>query len=218
MELVKNEAIFNGLRISMPVPGIIRVTDGNHKKGSYMVSAKLRKSAPKVEGERLVWGKIAIEPANDMALYFEGRELMRDYTAPRKPLIQVSDEELELLKSEGHAIENMLMKDWPVEVCKTLRPEASIYGLGDKTGYLNKRHYAYENWCTDDPAPHVDCFKSLYKSINFFIVSSDNGCVGILADNTFRTRFDFGKENADYLYFAHADGALDYYMIPGKDI
>ena len=74
MELVKNEAIYNGLRISMPVPGIVRVTDGNHEKGSYMVSAKLRKSAPKVEGERLVWGKIAIEPANDMALYFEGRE------------------------------------------------------------------------------------------------------------------------------------------------
>ena len=42
MELVKNEVIFNGLHISMPVPGIVRVTDGNHKKGSYMVSAKLR--------------------------------------------------------------------------------------------------------------------------------------------------------------------------------
>lgn len=183
MELVKNEAIYNGLHISMPVPGIIRVTDGNHK-GSYMVSAKLRKTAPRVKGARIVWGRIAIAPVNDMALFFEGKELCRDYTAPRKPLIQVSDEELELLKSEGHTIENMLMKSWPVEVCKALSPEAAIYGLGDKTGYLNKRHYAYENWCTDDPAPHVDCFKSLYKSINFFIVSSDNGCVGILADNT----------------------------------
>ena len=28
MELVKNEAIYNGLHISMPVPGIVRVTDG----------------------------------------------------------------------------------------------------------------------------------------------------------------------------------------------
>ena len=218
MELVKNEAIFNGLHISMPVPGIIRVTDGEHKKNSYMVSAKLRKSAPKVEGQRLTWGKVAIEPENDMALYFNGKLLMKDYTAPRKPLIQVSDEELELLKSEGHAIENMLMKDWPVEVCKTLSPDAAIYGLGDKTGYLNKRHYCYENWNTDDPAPHVDCFKSLYKSINFFIVSSGDGCCGILADNTFRIRFDFGKENPDYLYFAHAGGALDYYMMPGADI
>jgi hypothetical protein len=47
MELVKNEAIYNGLHISMPVPGIVRVTDGNHKKGSYMVSARLRKSTPR---------------------------------------------------------------------------------------------------------------------------------------------------------------------------
>ena len=68
MELVKNEAIFNGLHISMPVPGIVVITDGNHKKGSYMVSAKLRKSAPKVEGGRLGWGRIAIEPENNMAL------------------------------------------------------------------------------------------------------------------------------------------------------
>ena len=95
MELVKNEAITNtGLHISMPVPGIIRVTDGNHKKPSYMVSAKLRKAAPKVEDDRLTWGKVAIEPENDMAIFFEGRELCRDYTLPRKPLIQVSDEEL----------------------------------------------------------------------------------------------------------------------------
>ena len=78
MELVKNEAIFNGLHISMPVPGIVRVTDGNHQKGSYMVSAKLRKSAPKVEGDRLTWGKIAIEPAKGMALYLDGKLVCAD--------------------------------------------------------------------------------------------------------------------------------------------
>ncbi len=219
MELLRNECITSaGLRVSMPFPGIIRVTDGNHTKDSYMVSAKLRKAVPKVQGERLVWGKVAIEPENNMALYYDGKLLCQDYTAPRNPLIQVSDEELELLKSEGHAIENMLMKEWPVEVVKTLRPESAIYGLGDKTGYLDKRHYCYENWCTDDPAPQVDCFKALYKSINFFIVTGENGCYGILADNTFRTHFDFGKESGDYLWFAHAGGALDYYMIPGSDI
>ena len=109
MELVKNEAITEtGLHISMPVPGIVRVTDGKHKKPSYMVSAKLRKSAPKLEGGRLVWGKIAIEPENDMAIFFEGRELCRDYTAPRKPLIQVSDEELEL----RHRINEANDKTW----------------------------------------------------------------------------------------------------------
>ena len=216
MELVKNEVIFNGLHISMPVSGIIRITDGNHD-GSYMVSAKLRKSAPKVEGCRLVWGKIAIEPENAMALYLDGKLICADYAGERIKHVELTTEEQELLIAEGHSIRNT-EGDWAVEVLKALNPGDAIYGLGDKTGCLNKRHYAYENWCTDDPAPHVDCFQSLYKSINFFILSGENGCCGILADNTFRTAFDFGKENPDYLYFAHAGGALDYYMMPGRDI
>ena len=40
-----------------------------------MVSARLRKSAHKVDDGRLVWGKIAIEPANGMALYLDGKYL-----------------------------------------------------------------------------------------------------------------------------------------------
>ena len=217
MELVKNEAITeNGLHISMPVPGIIRVTDSNHRH-SYMVSAKLRKSAPRVEGGRVVWGKVAIEPENHMALYLDGKLLCADYAGSRVKQVELTTEEQELLIAEGHSINNA-EGDWAVEVLKVLNPGDAIYGLGDKTGYLNKRHYAYENWCTDDPAPHVDCFKSLYKSINFFIIAGSNGCCGILADNTFRTAFDFGKECDDYIRFAHADGALDYYMIPGRDI
>ena len=79
MELVKNEVIYNGLHISMPVPGIVRVTDGNHSKASNMVSAKLRKSAPKVEGSRLVWGRVALEPENHMALYLDGKLVCADY-------------------------------------------------------------------------------------------------------------------------------------------
>ena len=69
MQIKHNEAITEaGLRVSMPLPGVVRVTDGNHK-GSYMVSARLRRSAPRVEDCRLRWGKVAIEPENGMALY-----------------------------------------------------------------------------------------------------------------------------------------------------
>ncbi len=220
MPLNHNEYILdNGLRISMPLRGIVRITDGNHKS-SYMVSAKKRTLAPAFDGTRLTWGKIALEPEQDCALYFDGKLLFADYTGPRKALTSVSAEEQALLAAEGHVPSEALDAGalWHIEVAKTLAPDAAIYGLGDKTGFLNKRRYAYENWNTDDPAPHVDCFKSLYKSINFFIVKSENGCCGILADNTYRTRFDFGKENPGYFYFSHADGALDYYLMPGKDL
>lgn len=218
MQIKHNEAITAaGLRVSMPLPGIVRVTDGNHK-GSYMVSARLRRSAPHVEGCRLRWGKVAIEPENGMALYYDGKLLCADYPEARQPRTSISPMELEQLKKEGHLPKQYLpgSEVWPVEVVKALSPDAVIYGLGDKTGFLNKRHYAYENWNSDDPAPHCDNFTALYKSINFFMVYSDNGCVGILSDNSYRARFDFGKEQAAYFFWSHAGGALDYYMIPGK--
>ena len=216
MPIMKNEFVTeSGLHISMPVPGIVRVTDGGHKS-SYAVSAKLRKVAPTEDGGLLRWGRVAVDPAN-MGLYYDGKLICADYAGERVRQVELTSEEQELLIAEGHSIDNS-EGDWAITVMKALNPGDAIYGLGDKTGYLNKRHYAYENWCTDDPSPHVDCFKSLYKSINFFILKGENGCCGIYADNTYRTFFDFGKESEDYLYFAHADGALDYYMIPGKDL
>ena len=221
MELIKNEAVTaGGLRVSMPVPGIVRVTDGNHR-GSYAVSAKLRKIAPQVQADRLKWGKIEVAPEDGMALYYEGKLLCRDYDGEMKHSGPISEEELEILKSEGHLGEDderRLLARWKVEVVKSIAPDTVIYGLGDKTGFLNKRHYAYENWNTDDPKPHCDHYRSLYKSIPFFIIGSAAGFCGIFADNTYRTLFDFGKESGDYLYWSHADGSLDYYMIPGKDL
>ncbi len=207
-----------GLRVSMPLPGIVRVTDGKHKN-STMVSAKIRSRTARQEGERLIWGKVALEPENGMALYYDGRLLCQDYPGKRTPRTSLPPEEVQQLMSEGHIPEEFLpgSKRWPIEVCKELPAGAAIYGLGDKTGFLNKRGYAYENWNTDDPKPHCDNFRSLYKSIHFFMVYSDDGCCGILPDNSFRTRFDFGKEQDDYYYWSHDGGALDYYMIPGKN-
>ena len=218
MQRVRNEIITaTGLRLSMPVPGIIRVTDGTHKD-SYMVSATFRRAAPVVTENSVTWGKITVEPENGMALYYDGKLVCVDYPGPRCPRSSISPEEAAQLSAEGHIPsedggENNL---WKVEVVKALTPDAVVYGLGDKTGFVNKRHYAYENWNTDDPNPHCDNYKSLYKSINFFMVYSENGCIGILADNSYRTRFDFGKEQDAYYFWSHAGGALDYYMIPGK--
>ena len=219
MKLIHNTAyIDSGLQVSMPVSGIVRVTDGKHKP-SCMVSAKLRSRAPKVDCGRLTWGNISVEPENGMALYYNGKLLCRDYPGPRRPRTSLPPEEVAQLMSEGHLPAEFLLgaDKWEVEVVKELAPDAHIYGLGDKTGFLDKRHYAYENWNTDDPAPQCDNFQRLYKSINFFMVYSAAGCCGILADNTFRTRFDFGKEQDDYYFWSHDGGQLDYYLIPGRD-
>ena len=85
---------------------------------------------------------------------------------------------------------------------------------------LNKRSYAYENWNSDIPDPHEECFKSLYKDFPVFFVSSAAAerTYGIFFDNTFHTYFDFGFESPDYLSFGAKEGALNYYFFAGPTL
>lgn len=205
------------IHISMPFSGVVRVTDGCHSD-SFMVCSRKRNRKPKTEGTTLTWGKVSLQPENHMLLCYDGKPLCADYADQRTRSALIPPEELEQVHAEGHRIDGDFRENWPIKVCKTLEPEDAIYGLGDKPGFLNKRNYAYENWNTDDPSPHADSFQRLYKSINFFLILGQNGCCGILADNTYRTYFDFGKQSDRYLSFSHAAGALDYYMIAGKDM
>ena len=140
-----------------------------------------------------------------------------DYRGERKPLQRISDEMKRLLMEEGHAAE-MDDGECAFEVIKKLDGSAHFYGLGDKTGFLDKRHYDYEMWNTDNPAPQVDCFKALYKSIPFFITLTDSHVYGLFMDNTFKSFFNMGQESEDYYWFSAADGALDYYYIAGASM
>lgn len=120
-------------------------------------------------------------------------------------------------ESEGHKLERSTPRQ-QIEVIKTMQGDERFYGLGDKTGFLNKRGYAYEMWNTDDPSPHVESHKALYKAVPFFTTLRESGAFGIFFDNTFKSYFDMGKENADYYYFGANDGNLDYYFINGPEM
>lgn len=150
-----------------------------------------------------------------MDIYENGTPLCCDYRKGRSETAALTDKQKQLLDMEGHKADSAAAENKAVELVKVLEKGDAIYGLGDKPGCLNRRGYAFENWNTDDPSPHVDSFRSLYKSIPFFIVLKEHGCYGILADNTYRTSFDFGKESDDYYYVRHEQGALDYYLIAG---
>lgn len=119
----------------------------------------------------------------------------------------------DLLALEGH--KEMENDSYHYLNTKKLNPNNCIYGLGDKTGFMNKRGYEYINWNTDNPDPQVDCFKSLYKSIPFFIVKGEKN-YGIFVDNTYKTIFDFGKYKADELFFGSTGGYLNYYLFFGS--
>lgn len=141
----------------------------------------------------------------------DGREVCMDYRGERTPLQLVSDEHRRLLESEGHDFAPHL-EGHAFDVMKKMQGTEHFYGLGDKTGYLDKRHYEYEMWNTDDPAPHVDCFKALYKSIPFFMTLTDHHVYGIFLDNTYKSFFNMSHESESYYYFGALGGNLNYYI------
>ncbi len=164
--------------------------------------------------------KLTVIVGDDFAVDFydcQGKPLSLAYKGGRKMGAQLSDAARELLKMEGHEAKEGTA-DYPVQELRMLEKEDCIYGLGDKTGVLNKRNYEYEMWNSDIPDPHEDGFKSLYKSIPFFILLKEQSCCGFFFDNHYKTYFDLGKECPDYCLFGAAEGNLDYYFIAGDSM
>ncbi|HCO89100.1 MAG TPA: alpha-glucosidase, partial [Lachnospiraceae bacterium] len=128
---------------------------------------------------------------------------------------EITAQQAELLAKEGHELPKK-QSDHTFEVVRMLHTKEHIYGLGDKTGFLDKRGYAYEMWNSDIPDTHADFFPSLYKSVPFFISMRPHFTYGIFLDNTSKSYFDMGKEEAERYYFAADGGDLDYYFIAGE--
>src|SRR5579883_1810474 len=106
----------------------------------------------------------------------------------------------------------------------TARPSASksmpvdehYFGLGDKTGPLDRREIAYTDWNTDMFGFQVST-DPIYKSIPFFLGVRKGAAYGIFLDNTYRATFDFGKEFRDAYSFGADAGELNYYFFYGPD-
>lgn len=145
----------------------------------------------------------------------EGLPLCQDYRGERKPFPRRGQSEI--LEAEGHTLTRNVSNQ-KVEVLKKLEGDEYFYGLGEKTGHLNKKGYRYQMWNTDDPSPHVESFETLYKSIPFLITLQKNIAYGLFFDNTYRSYFDLGKENQEYFYYGAEGGNLNYYFISGPTV
>ncbi|MFN2364216.1 MAG: TIM-barrel domain-containing protein [Halarsenatibacteraceae bacterium] len=119
--------------------------------------------------------------------------------------------------------ENLLQADFPgqaygfnrgeVEFNKVLKSEERIYGLGEKTGFLDKRGKSYQMWNTDTFDPHVPSIDPLYISVPFYLSLAGGLSSGIYFDNSYRTEFDLGAEKEEILSIQAAGGRIDYYFI-----
>lgn len=111
-------------------------------------------------------------------------------------------------KERGHVADSTAVKAY-----KVLRNDENFFGLGEKTGTLNRRGRSYKMWNSDRPCYSVS-EDPLAKSIPFFMSSYR---YGIFLDNTYKTEFKFGTESDEYYSFEAPDGAFVYYFIFGKD-
>ncbi len=146
----------------------------------------------------------------------EGKKILSDYRGERIIQRTLSDKSKKELAAEGHDISNLEAHNYKVQIIKEIGEGDCFYGLGDKTGYLNKRDYAFENWNSDIPQIHNENMPAIYKSIPFMIGKTCDAVYGLFFDNTFHSYMDFGKENSNYFYYGADDGNLNYYFLYGK--
>jgi len=96
---------------------------------------------------------------------------------------------------------------------KVLRQDEHIFGLGEKSGSLDRRGKTYMMWNSDKPC-YSETEDPLYKSIPFFMSSYN---YGIFFDNTYKTAFDFGNTSQEYFSFSTPNGPFIYYFMFGND-
>ncbi|WP_150465130.1 TIM-barrel domain-containing protein [Francisella sp. SYW-2] len=103
-------------------------------------------------------------------------------------------------------------------------PEAMFFGLGEKTGSLNRNKKRYEMKSIDPMGYDAESSDPLYKHIPFFISHNptNKSSFGIFYDNLSDSVFNFGKEidnyHGPYISYEAKAGNLDYYFIIGDNI
>ena len=93
-------------------------------------------------------------------------------------------------------------------VWKSTPLEEHYFGLGDKTGPLDRRDLAFTMWNTD--VGYQESTDPIYKSIPFFLGMRNGSAYGIFLDNSYRSSFDFGKQFHDAYSFGSEGGEPNY--------
>ncbi len=108
-------------------------------------------------------------------------------------------------------VEGERVRSW-----KRMPPDEHYYGLGEKTGPLDKRGRSFVNWNTD-PAGYDALTDPMYQTVPFFVGLRGGKAYGIFFDNTYRSSFDMGAESEDYYSFGAEGGEMNYYFFAGPD-
>lgn len=167
----------------------------------------------KPDGNDVVIGDYRLRFCNGtFSIYLNEKIVFSEYTGDAT--IYTENKDFSLAALEGHKSEGE-KSEFATQINITLAENDCVYGLGDKAAAIDRRGYEYVQWNTDDPSAHNESYKSLYKSINYVLVSGGSGYYGVFYPDPHRAVFNIGAYKPDLMYIA-SDGSDDYYIILGK--
>lgn len=92
-----------------------------------------------------------------------------------------------------------------------LTREMYVYGLGEKTGGLDRRGRTWSFWNTDEPL-QVPTRDPLYQSIPVAYLVSAQGTLTVFSDSPAQQYFDVGESDPDTLQIEAYDTQVDIYL------
>ena len=220
---------------SKPEPAASNSTASNLQNGLEIENASLHEEITALRDDVLrirVWrGETAPEDAS-WAVLSEARHASVPVTSDEAPgqfgfrtraLVVAIDRQTLQITIRDLAGDILLKDARPIRydgdtfrIYKVMPLDEHYFGLGDKTGPLDRRNEAFTLWNTDSYR-FQESTDPLYKSIPYFMTYRAGRAAGLLLDNTWRSSFDFGKESPDAYSFGAVAGPVDYYFFYGPD-
>lgn len=217
------------LQLTILSPTLIRVFEYRGDDGqSYAIDGNHQQATPfslTTDADSYVLTTAALTLKLDAARHLDvydaqGHPLITDYRGERQLLDKgVDTVHQKLVEAEGHSVTKLGAQDASYyQVVKSLASDEHLYGLGDKTGYLDKRGFEYDNWNVDYPDPQLEILPNIYKSIPVMLGLKNGHPYGLFFDNPYKSHFDMGKESDDYYFYSAVAGNLNYYIIGGASL
>ena len=201
------QATNNVLRLSLIDSAIVRVQIGRDGVIQDIPSYAV------ITGENLLlrW-EVEDNPGNLTLRFPGGSAVLSKF--PLRLIFRDANEQIMLEDDAafGHAWDGKEVQVW-----KTLHADVKFFGLGEKTGGLNRRGSFYAMWNSDFPG-YRDPMDPLYVSVPFFIGLREKGAYGVFLDNSYRSTFNMGAASDRVFSFGADDGEMSYYVMLGPTV
>ncbi len=141
-------------------------------------------------------------------------------TLPYRSWIVARGDESWSTPHETHApelIASFASSETALRLIHPLKEKDHIYGLGERTGAMDKRGQAFPVWNVDPPMHHSEQTVTMYISIPFYLClnESDGEAYGLLLDHTGRVEVDAGATSSAEMTLTVEGDTLVAYIFAG---